>query len=329
MRTPTSRTELRRLLASLVSPPEPDRARVLARGHEPPGHPWLSHPRIQGIGIGRKIVAGRRTRTLALRVYVDVKRPLAELKDAAVNRKLRIPGSRRHAVTDVIPIGKMQLHLNTDRVRPVVPGYAIESAGKLGTLGCVVRRKGDDGWYFLASGHVIGLGGNASIGQPIIQPAIRHHGSTSDRIGQTDLPPDILFLDGYPNLDDCALGRFDDPALAEPYVRLIGRPKGFSSTIRERMLIQKTGFTTDYTTGRVRDTTFCVALNYPVPGGGTRRAGFRELVLCDRYADEGDSGAAIFDESQNLVGLHLCGSDSRSAFSRIGFAVTRYGLVIP
>jgi len=35
---------------------------------------WFAHPSIQGIGIGHKVTAGRRSRTLLLKVFVDTKR---------------------------------------------------------------------------------------------------------------------------------------------------------------------------------------------------------------------------------------------------------------
>jgi hypothetical protein len=45
--------------------------------------------------------------------------------------------------------------------------------------------------------------------------------------------------------------------------------------------------------------------------------GFRDQVLCTRYSDEGDSGAAILNMANRVVGLHVAGTPSASIFNRI------------
>ena len=87
------------------------------------------------------------------------------------------------------------------------------------------------------------------------------------------------------------------------------------------MQVQKTGRTTDYTIGIIKDINFRTALTYRKPGGGRGRVGFWDQVLCTRYTASGDSGSAVLNMEKEVVGLHFAGSDSSSIFNRIGHAL--------
>ncbi|MBV5324925.1 MAG: trypsin-like peptidase domain-containing protein [Rhodospirillaceae bacterium] len=50
---------------------------------------------------------------------------------------------------------------------------------------------------------------------------------------------------------------------------------------------------------------------------GRREVCFRDLVLCTRFTSAGDSGAAILNMQQEIVGIHMGGSDSSSFFCKI------------
>jgi hypothetical protein len=326
-----SRRVLRQLLSVLTNRSETV-AGPTAKAHarvRNAAEPWLEHPAIQGFGIGAKVASGRRSRKLAVRVYVDHKRPRRELEGSPIPRTIKVPWHPEPLPTDVIAIGTMKLNANTQRVRPASPGFGIGAGTHFGTLGCVVRRKGEEGLYLLGSGHVIAVGGAAVIDQRITQPAARDGNPATDGIAQLSASTPIVFSAGFPNLVDAAVAKFDNPKDADPFIRLIGPPKGVSNKLRENMPVQKTGYWTDHTTSHIRDLHFAVAIEYPLPDGTSRRAGFRELVLCDRFADDGDSGAAILNEARELVGIHFSGSNSANAFCRMTYAFDALGLELP
>jgi hypothetical protein len=278
---------------------------------------WAVGPGIQGVGIGDKMTQGQPTGELALRVYVDRKRPLADLEDPVPEAVAMTNGV--DVTTDVVEIGAVHVELFTQRVRPVMPGCGIGHPDvTVGTLGAFARRTGDDELYFLSNAHVIADHGLADVGDPILQPAVADKGTAADRIGAlVESVPFVYSTKGFPNLVDAALGRIDSQ-LAQPAMRVIGRaPSGVTTNVRRGMRVHKVGRTTDLTAGVVEDVHLRLAMNYKVSPTATKRVGFRDQVLCSRFTQPGDSGALVLSSSNRAVGLHFAGSDSKSIFNRI------------
>lgn len=126
---------------------------------------------------------------------------------------------------------------------------------------------------------------------------------------------------GFPNRVDAAIAKVKSSKNVTSAIGLIGVPRGLSRTVRRGMQVQKTGRTTDYTIGLIRDVHFRTALRYKRAGGGRGRAGFRDQVPCMRYTAGGDSGSAVLNMQKKVVGLHFAGSPSSSIFNRIGDVV--------
>lgn len=280
--------------------------------------PWVVGPGIQGVGIGEKVTRGVPTGELALRVYVDRKRPRSQVVDP-VPATVSVPDVA-DVITDVVEIGVVRPELFTQRVRPVMPGCGISHPDvTVGTLGAFARRPGDDELYFLSNSHVIADHGLAKADDPILQPATSDDGTPADRIGAlVRSVPFVYGEEGFPNLVDVALGRIE-PGLARTAIRLIGRPPtGVTTNVRRGMRVRKVGRTTDLTSGIVEDVNVRLSLRYKVSATETRRVGFRDQVLCSRFTQPGDSGALVLSSSDRAVGLHFAGSVSASVFNRIG-----------
>src|SRR5262249_2915749 len=87
-----------------------------------------------GIGFGANETQGKLIGDLAVRVYVTQKLPKQQLP-----RQYRIPDAVNGIVTDIIPVGQLQLHS-----RPAALAASISHIhGGAGSLGCVVSRQGD------------------------------------------------------------------------------------------------------------------------------------------------------------------------------------------
>lgn len=139
----------------------------------------------------------------------------------------------------------------------------------------------------------------------------------------TGLAKSTIYLrinEGLPNLVDAAIAQVRNPEEVTAAVRLIGIPTGYSLYVRRGMNVYKSGRTTDYTVGEIRDIDYRLQMWYKRPDGSgtTGRVGLRDQVLCTRYTAPGDSGAAVFNISGRVVGLHFAGSSSTSIFNRIG-----------
>jgi hypothetical protein len=273
------------------------------------------------LGIGDKLTEGEPAGELALRVYVERKRPKAKLTNP-VPKTVAVPGVGE-LTTDVIEIGKIVPEMFTQRVRPAMPGCGVGHRDvKVGTFGCLVRRNGDSRTlYILSNAHVLANGALGQSGDVVLQPG-RHDGGSlaDDSIAVlSDFVPFSFTETGFPNLVDAAIAKVKRRSSVSPGLRVLNlTPVGVGRTLRRGMHVKKVGRTTDYTTGVIQDIHFRLSLQYQRPTGASKgRVGFRDQVLCTRYSAGGDSGSIILNSSNRVIGLHFAGSPSGSVFNRI------------
>ena len=292
-------------------------------GFAPTKHPktWASSSNIQGFGIAERITSGKKLKDLALKIYVERKLPMNKL-DAPIPKQVELPGLKTPVPTDVQEIGKVQLEANTARHRPAMPGCGLgHFEVEAGTFGCLVRKKGKPELYVLSNSHVLANEGFCKEGDPILQFAKHDGGAQPDDVicELAEWVPFKFSEDGFDNLVDAAIARVLKPADVTSAVNLIGVPKGVSTVVRRGMKVRKCGRTTDLTVGEITDVDYRLPMTYKTPDGqGSGRVGLRDQVLCTRYTAGGDSGSAVFNLNDEIVGLHFAGSPSTSIFNRIG-----------
>jgi len=296
--------------------------------------PWLQGRGVQGIGIGMiEEDDGGKSEELALRVYIDT---LQNHKRAAhpVPEFVEIPDLGRLRIT-IKEIGKLEPELYTKYVRPAPPGCSI-SLPQLasGTLGCIVRKKGGAAGagdlYVLSNSHVIADSGCAAIGANIIQQGHVDGGSSpQDAIATlAEFVPFTYSGSEYSNTVDAAIARVINAADVTSKIRLLGvSPAGISKNVKRGMKVVKVGRTTDKTCGLVSDVNFYTEMSFKAPGSSTkRRVGFKDQVLCTRYTAKGDSGAAVLNDRNEVVGLHFAGAEGGSVFNPISFVFEQLGI---
>ena len=282
---------------------------------------WVHGSGVQGLGIGDKLTHGEPTGELALRVYVEKKKPRAKVENP-VPKVVVVPGVGE-GITDVIELGRIVPELFTERVRPAMPGSGLgHTAVTVGTFGCLVRKKGDaNGLYVLSNAHVLANEGIAVRGDGILQPGSIDGGTPDgDSFARlSDFVPFEFTETSFPNLVDAAIAKVRRRTWVGPNLRILDiAPAGVSKTVRRGMHIKKVGRTTDYTTGVITDVHLRLALKYHRrSGSGRGRVGFRDQVLCTRYSAGGDSGSVILNNNDKIVGLHFAGAASGSVFNRI------------
>jgi hypothetical protein len=82
----------------------------------------------------------------------------------------------------------------------------------------------------------------------------------------------------------------------------------------------KVGRATGSTTGIIRDVHLSFWMHYE----GVGEVGFRNQVLCTRYAASGDSGALVVEKgTMKAVGLHFAGAERGSVFNPIDKSTER------
>jgi len=288
---------------------------------------WLYDRSVQGIGMAEKKTDGARTGTLALKVYVDKKRPKSKVRNL-IRKSLSIKEMDEPIVTDVEEIGTLRLQLNTQPDNPARGGCSIFYGGirKAGTLGCLVRKRGTNApLYILSNSHVIADDSTGDVGHAIVQPGELDF-ATPRTIGK--LFQSVSFQpDGSPLLNtvDGAIAEAI-PGEVSPIIFGLGTPPGPPKTrIVRGMLVKKSGRTTPLgSTGTIEDIDFTTKL-LAYKTGMFR---FHHQALCTTFTADGDSGAIVLDSQNRTVGLHFLGSESHSVFNPIGFVLNTFQIDI-
>lgn len=311
----------------------------------------FSKKNVVATGIGYKVTAGKRTDELCLICSVTHKLALSQLATQDV-----VPETVDGIPVDVIESGPVRaLQLRTDRQRPAPGGVSIGHRDiTAGTLGCVVKKNGQR--VILSNNHVLANSNAASIGDPILQPGPVDGGSlATDQIATLqefipiqfpDAPSDCNIANSLSNVANMvanlvgsntrlqairtqAKDNLVDAAIAVPLndsdisnsILEIGEIEG---QVRAElgMAIKKSGRTTGFTQGEVLQTDVTVNVQY----GAGQIATFSDQLLAGAMSQGGDSGSAVLDENNRLVGLLFAGSDSSTIINRIENVFSLLGL---
>ena len=259
----------------------------------------LEKSNVVGIGIGEKVKGGFPQGRLCLKVYVEKKLIAKKLA-----RNELIPREISRVETDVEEVGKIVAQGNSGRYRPA-PGGASLGHYKItaGTLGCLVKDKKSGKVFILSNNHVLANSNNAKKGDPILQPGPYDGGKKpKDIIGYLENWIEIGFSKEA-NLIVSALARPKNTSDVKPEIMMIGLPKGVTRA-KLGMPIQKSGRTTGYTTGKVKDISASVKVNYD-----NKVALFRNQILTTNMSQGGDSGSLVLDMKKRAVGLLFAGSE--------------------
>jgi hypothetical protein len=269
---------------------------------------------IVGLGIAEKVTEKKRTGELCLRFYVTKKIPKSRAKCNVLVPSVISIGGRFPVFTDVHETGVIRAQLNV-KSSPIQSGFSVSHIGAQGpgTVGAIVKNGSTH--YILSNSHVLALSGRAKRGDSIIYP-----GRFDGAVQKVAELVDFVKLDRQGDF-------FADAAIAEIIAAFdsridFGIPEagGAINTIdpTRDMKIFMRGASTDRATSVVID----VHCNISIVVPGVGKVSFVDQVCCERYSEEGDSGAIIIDRSSGrIVGLHVGGSDKDSYFSPIMSAI--------
>lgn len=302
----------------------------------------LQRANVVATGVGYKVTKGEKTPELSIVCSVTKKMDLASLSAGD-----RIPERLDSISTDVIETGVIRaLQSRTERHRPAPGGVSIGHRDiTAGTLGCLVKKNGEI--FILSNNHVLANSNNASIGDPILQPGPYDGGTLpADHIANLeDFVP--ISIGGLPSECPIAIGAADllnrlakmfgsgarvmavstqaeenlvDAAIARPL-----NPEDVSNEILEigtisgsapgelGMAIKKSGRTTGLTTGEIEQVDVTVNVQY----GEGKIATFSDQLMAGAMSQGGDSGSAVLDNDNRLVGLLFAGSETSTIINRI------------
>ncbi len=285
--------------------PSADEMAQLNRAKETALDRLLSIPGVHTVGVGYKRRDGRVTDELSVIVYVDQKLPREEVRpEWLIPPEIRFFAESQTdesvVSTDVVerPRAVEYPHLANGslagRVRPVPGGRSIEGALGGGTLGGWVWDDINDGPVLLSNNHVLGGTAGSNVYQPWGSTAVADQIADNVRTGTmdatiaapTDIDHVVYEIEGV------------GPAVYETTVAVLNMP------------VEKSGATTEHTTGRV------VAVNLTKAHlGSTNDFEVDPDAGQARFAYYGDSGSLIVERThpdganwKRVVGL-LWGGD--------------------
>lgn len=317
------------------------RARLQPRAH------------VVATGVGYKTTRGARTDTLSIICSVTEKIPLSRLEP-----RERVPAAIDGIPTDVVATGVIRaLQSRTARHRPAPGGVSVgHRAITAGTLGCLVRKGGQ--LFILSNNHVLANSNDARRGDAILQPGPHDGGRFPDdqiaeledfvTIGFAEPPSECGFarsmvallnagcrliasrtryrvvnIQPAENRVDAAIARPLQPALVKDEILEIGRISGLGSAGLGTP-IRKSGRTTGLTSGEVQQVDVTVNVQY----GPGRIAQFTDQLLAGPMSQGGDSGSAVLDGGNRLIGLLFAGSENSTIINRIEHVFAELGLTL-
>lgn len=295
---------------------------------------------VVGLGVGVKWRKGQPTGEPALVVLVTQK-----LEKDQVSAADLVPPKLAEMQTDVLAIGypfagggePLEAGMQTlaRRIRPAEGGYSVGhfkiTAGTIATCvydilpgGTVSPPAHGIGipprYYIFSNNHVLANSNNASLGDPILQPGPFDGGTDpADRIARLSRFVPITFEPPVPralhnNLVDAAIaaGEFHD---LDREIYWIGYVRGWrrKANVTVGMIVQKTGRTTNYTTGRITAINATVDVGY----GGGKVARFKDQIVTTNISAGGDSGSLVTTLDDVAVGLLFAGSSIATIINQI------------
>lgn len=265
----------------------------------------MSIPGVHGTSIGLKHVGGRPTEVYAIRIHLTRKKPLDEVPLAE-----RIPAEIDGFPTDVEEHDQPKPYEDNAKRRPVLGGIQIVTEDgfthRYGTLGCIVKDKKGSSMCALSNQHVF-----VREGLHICQPKV----DACDLIGFTKRTIISENVDGA----ICSLDRNDvrwDASIVD-----IGPVKGtyVVQWSDRNYRVKKRGRTTRLTTGLI------TSISY----SGDRTDGWKfkdqHFIKADsgNFAEAGDSGSVVVDNSSRVVGLLWGGGSGFGAASPIDLVLAQ------
>jgi hypothetical protein len=294
---------------------------------------------VVGVATGVKWSNGEPTGEPAVLVLVTHKVDKGDLSKSDL-----VPAKVGQVKTDVLAIGvplagggspDLSVQTLKKRVRPAHGGYSVGhvaiTAGTLGTCVYSILPGGSTSppthgvgippkYFILSNNHVLADVNAGKIGDPILQPGPIDGGTNpADAIATLSAfvpitlnPPTPLAQ--HKNIVDAAIaqGEFHD---LDREIYWTGKVRGWrrKANVTVGTVVQKTGRTTNFTTGRITAINATVDVGY----GGGRVGRFFDQIITTNISAGGDSGSLVLSLDNVALGLLFAGSSVATIVNQI------------
>ena len=288
-----------------------------------------------GVGIGEKIVDGRYTGVMCVKLLVRFK--YGEDQLSAANR---LPKTVNGLPTDVEQVGTFRKFEAVPaatgpnprtRIRPAPPGSSVgfrdpaNSFRMAGTFGALVKR--GTRRFILSNNHVLADENGLPLGSPIFQPGLLDDGNpNTDQVAQLSTFVQLQVTD--PNVVDGAIAEVLNNVPVTNSILVIGPPQG-AAAAQQDMVVHKFGRTTGYTVGRITSINTDVVVDYEL---GALEFNDQIIIIGlnnQPFSAAGDSGSLIVERnSSQAVGLLFAGSSSHTIANHIEDVLTALNVTL-
>lgn len=305
---------------------------------------FFEEQNVVGVGTGHRIKDDKDTGEPCITVFVSQKLHKPLLKEEHFIRK-EAGGFK----TDVVETGEifaspappdtgevamkeeLGIQVLRQRVRPAMGGFSVGhykiTAGTIGT--CVYDLTPFPGipprYYILSNNHVLANCNDARIRDPILQPGPYDGGTApKDIIARLSRFVPIKFKTPKTtpiNYVDAAIAEGEFHNLNRE-IYWIGYVQQVKSNPKVGDLVEKTGRTTNFTTGKIIAINASVDVNY----GSGRVARFAKQIVTGAMSAGGDSGSLVCDIKEGAVGLLFAGSSRVTILSSILYVQSLLGI---
>jgi len=310
--------------------------KVITKAAEKQQDAFFAKQNVVGVGTGHRIKEGKDTGEPCIMIFVSQKLDKMLLREYDI-----VPKEIKGLKTDVVETGdifagedsaaenaevtlkeEIGIEVLKQRIRPIMGGYSVGhyriTAGTIAT--CVYDISPFPGiprrYYILSNNHVLANSNNARIGDPILQPGPYDGGAVpKDIIARLSRFVPIRFktpTSTQINYVDAAIAEGEFHNL-DREIYWIGYVQQVKSNPKVGDIVEKTGRTTNFTTGRIIALDSTVDVNY----GGGRVARFARQIVTTNMSAGGDSGSLVCDIKEGAVGLLFAGSPQVTVLNNI------------
>jgi len=278
----------------------------------------LKKPGVNAVEVGYKIIDGKKTDELSIRIHVEKKKDVSKdemippiikgVKTDVIERTFVLPNHNR-----LLHKFKITPNVDVGNYNPLQGGISIGpcriigSSAYYGSLGILVIDNKTQAPMVLSCFHVMAVDTSWSVGDTMSQPSLADGGKCPDNVIGT------LQRANLDDTTDCALASVNEQARGVIcQIEDIGNIAGIS-TAASNASVRKRGRTTLLTFGAIESIDMTVQnIDY---GDGlgkrtlTNQIGIEPDISKNKmFLDDGDSGAVVVDDSSQVIGLLFSGS---------------------
>lgn len=258
---------------------------------------------VNGVGLGFKRIKGQFSKEPCIHVLVENK-----VNENYLTSNNIIPKKYMGIKTDVIEVGKILASSGEaipQKLRPLESGCGISLDGNNedGTLGCIVTKivDGEMQYFILSNNHVLADLNNAPIGSPIVQPSFYITKEENENIiAHLDTFIPLKFDSRSINYVDCAIGKILDNSNISNKIFELGEIAGYNKPTLD-LYVKKVGFVSGLSEGKI----VSIGVTQEIFYSAFEIAKFKDQIYTDAKSTKGDSGSAILNQNNEIVGILL------------------------